>query len=389
MRVLYVCTDPGVPIFGDKGGSTHVREVVRAMLRRGAQVEIVARRIGGEPPADLARVPVHRLTKAPSREDPAARERFLLEANEELRRILASLGTADMIYERHALWTHAAMEYARDAGICGVLEVNAPLVEEQRRYRDLVHEAEAIEARRRCLEAADGVLAVSRPLARWLETLAPGKVHEVCNGVDTDRFRPDVAPSLSHPAGVVSIGFVGSLRPWHGVPTLVEAFASVHEVRPHVRLVLVGDGPAREEIVRQIDAYGLRECVHLCGKVAPEAIPGLLTSMDIATAPYPDLEGFYFSPLKLFEYMSAGRAIVASSCGQIPEVIEHERTGLLVEPGDVNALAAALMRLVDDEILRGCLGAAARHAAVRAHRWDAVAERILSFAQTADTRGGR
>jgi len=388
MRVLYVCTDPGVPIFGDKGGSTHVREVVRAMLRQGAQVEIVARRIGGDAPADLARVPVHRLTKAPSREDPGQRERFLLESNDELRDLLASLGPADMIYERHALWSYAAMEYARETGICAVLEVNAPLVEEQRAYRELIHEPEAVEARRRAFEAADSLIVVSRSLAMWAQTLAPGKVREVSNGVDTDRFRPDVTPGLACPAGVVSIGFVGSLRPWHGVPTLVEAFAPVHAARPRTRLVLVGDGPAREEVVRRINEHGLRGCVHLCGKAPPEAIPGLLTSMDIATAPYPDLDGFYFSPLKLFEYMSAGRAIVASACGQIPEVIEHERTGLLVEAGDVDALAAALMRLVDDEILRGCLGAAARDAAVREHRWDTVAQKILSIAQAAGTREG-
>lgn len=388
MRVLYVCTDPGVPIFGDKGGSTHVREVVRAMLRQDVRVEIVARRIGGEPPADLARVPVHRLTKAPPREDPAARERFLLEANEELRDLLASLGPADLIYERHALWSYAAMEYARETGTCAVLEVNAPLVEEQRRYRDLVHEAEAVAARGRAFEAADSVIVVSRSLATWAESLAPGKVREVCNGVDTDRFRPDITPGLACPAGVVSVGFVGSLRLWHGVPMLVEAFAALHAARGATRLVLVGDGPAREEVERRIDAHDLRGCVHICGKVAPEAVPALLTSMDIATAPYPDLDGFYFSPLKLFEYMSAGRAIVASACGQIPEVIEHERTGLLVEPGDVDALAAALARLVDDEILRGCLGAAARKTAVREHRWDAVAQKILSIAQTAGAREG-
>ncbi len=386
MRIVYVCTDPGVPIFGDKGGSTHVREVVRAMLRQGAEVEIVARRIGGEAPEDLAGVPVHRLSRAPSRSEPGVREQFLLRANDELRAMLSSLGSADMIYERHALWSYAAMEHAREAGICGVLEVNAPLVEEQRRYRDLVYEDEAIAARRRCLDASDAVLGVSPPLVQWLQTLAPGKVHLVCNGVDTNRIRPDVAPSLKAPAGVVTIGFVGSLRPWHGVPTLVEAFASAHGMRPATRLMLVGDGPARQEVEQLIDAHGLGDCVHLCGRVSSEAIPGLLTSMDIAVAPYPDLEGFYFSPLKLFEYMSAGRAIVASSCGQIPDVLEHERTGLLVEAGSADAICEALVRLVDDEILRGCLGAGARAAAVREHRWDSVAQKILALAQTSGVR---
>jgi glycosyltransferase involved in cell wall biosynthesis len=105
--------------------------------------------------------------------------------------------------------------------------------------------------------------------------------------------------------------------------------------------------------------------------------------MDIATAPYPAGPDSYFSPLKLFEYMAAGRAVVASRTGQATGVVEHGRTGWLCEPGDPAALADALATLAADPVLRRRLGAAARQAVCRAHTWDHVAVRILELAARA------
>lgn len=107
----------------------------------------------------------------------------------------------------------------------------------------------------------------------------------------------------------------------------------------------------------------------------------MLTSMDVAVAPYPALDDFYFSPLKIFEYMAAGRAIVASAIGQIGDLITDGITGLLYPPGDTAALSAALQRLADDPVLRVQLGKAARQAVVQNHTWDGVAGRILKIAE--------
>jgi ATP-binding cassette subfamily B protein len=109
-------------------------------------------------------------------------------------------------------------------------------------------------------------------------------------------------------------------------------------------------------------------------------VPGWLASMDVAVAPYPDLPDFYFSPLKVYEYMAAGLPVVASAIGQIPDVVGHEQNGLLVEPGSVDDLAAALLRLAQDPGLGVRLGTAAAETVRAEHTWDAVAARILALA---------
>ena len=114
------------------------------------------------------------------------------------------------------------------------------------------------------------------------------------------------------------------------------------------------------------------------GAVAPDAIPGLLASMDIAVAPYPPLAHFYSSPLKVYEYMAAGLPIVASRIGQVGEIIQDGVTGLLVAPGDSAAFTKALIRLQNDPELRQQLGANARES-VSEHTWDHIVDHVMAL----------
>src|SRR5690606_13714515 len=128
-------------------------------------------------------------------------------------------------------------------------------------------------------------------------------------------------------APAVTVGFVGTLKPWHGVSLLLEAFARLAADFAGVRLLIVGDGPERAALDQQAAALGIASLTEFTGAVDPELIPALLAEMDVAVAPYPRLDDFYFSPLKVLEYMAAGRAVVASRIGMIPEWIEHAGTG--------------------------------------------------------------
>lgn len=298
-------------------------------------MEIFASRFDGEPPADLASVPLHQLPRPP-KGDLALRERQCLAANDDLRRALAAAGNFDLIYERYSLWSHAGMEYARDCAVPGVLEVNAPLIEEQATYRGLTDRAGAERVAERAFGAAKVIAAVSRPLADFLEQhpAAHGRVHVVPNGTDPARFPPGLAPSCPGGPGAFTIGFLGHLKPWHGLPVLIETFATIHAAHPETRLLIVGDGPEREALTQTLATRGVLAAVHFAGHVAMDEVPGLLASMDVAVAPYPPLDHFYFSPLKLFEYMAAGLPIVASRIGQLEELIDDGVTGLLCQPGD-------------------------------------------------------
>ncbi len=377
MRVAYVCADPGVPVFGCKGASIHVQEVIRALRSCGASVELFATRFGGDPPADLADLTCIGLPRPPKADGPE-REVASIAVNDSLRTALSQRAAFDLVYERYSLWSFAGMSWAREQGCASVLEVNAPLVEEQAEHRVLHDRASAEEIAQRAFGAAGSILAVSSGVAAYVRSQGANSdvVHVVPNGVDPSRF---VLPHRPRTGGPFRIGFVGTLKPWHGLLTLVEAAALARDEGVELRLVLVGDGPERSRVEAELDKAGLAEVTEMAGAVAPGKIPALLAEMDVATAPYPDLPDFYFSPLKIMEYMAAGKAIVASRIGDIDGLIVDGVTGLLCRPGDSAALAEALVWLAANPEAGARMGEAARSFAVQELSWNKVGERIMQM----------
>lgn len=380
MRVAYVCTDRGVRVFGRRGSSIHVQEIVRRFLRDGHEVHLFATRLGGDVPRGLEDAIMHRLP-APSTNDATQRAQAALDNNDILRTLLEQKGPFDLVYERHALWSYGAMEFARTSGVPSVLEVNAPLLEEQRRYRELVMPEVAEDAADRAFDAAGALVAVSEGLARFLarRPSANGRVHVVPNGVDPSRFAPRGSDRAD---ASFTVGFVGTLKPWHAVDDLVNAFAQLVDTQPDARLMIVGDGPNRETLAQHVADHGIDNAVTFTGLIDPDDMPGILADMDVAVAPYPVLESFYFSPLKVFEYMASARAVVAARIGQLEGVITHGINGLLYEPGDVDGLARAIKYLHEAPEYRHSLGAAARRAVETRHTWDDVLLRIRALATT-------
>lgn len=370
-----------MPIFGHKGCSLHAQEVLGAMLRRGAHIDLFSTSADGLPGPGLEALHVHRLPRPP-KGDPAAREQAALAGNQTLHDALVAEPAFDFIYERYSLWSYAAMEFARSAGVPGLLEVNAPLIDEQAQYRVLVDRAAAERVAGRAFAAATALLAVSEEVAAWLEGFpsARGKVQVVPNGIRPERFPLGATPSRPAPAGVFTVGFVGTLKAWHGLSVLVEAFSLLRARQADTRLLIIGDGPERDNIESDLARRGLRDAALLTGAVPPAEVPGLLASMDVAVAPYPALANFYFSPLKAYEYMAAGLPVVASRIGQLRKLIQTGENGLLVTPGDAAELAGALETLKLDPSLRAALGRAGRDTVIHRHSWDAVVERIFALA---------
>lgn len=386
MRVAYVSSDPGVPVFGRKGASVHVQAVLRELVRAGAEVHVVTTRPGDDTPDDLRGVVVHRVPVAPNGST-AGRERALQDADARVGDLLGALherAGIDLVYERYSLWGTAATAWAAADGVPSVLEVNAPLVAEQRTHRELVDEAAAERCVRAAVGAATAVVAVSGPVAAWAADRAgedPEKVHVLANGVDTGRIVPAAGRCWGRQETTAfTVLFVGTLKPWHGLDVLIDAFAGVRARVPDARLLLVGDGPEREAVLARADTLGVADAVEHAGAVAPSEVPALLHRADVAVAPYPALDDFYFSPLKVYEYLAAGLPVVASAVGELPDALEHGDAGVLVPPGRAAALADAIVALAHDDDRRAALGARAREVAVERHDWSAVVRRALGFA---------
>jgi glycosyltransferase involved in cell wall biosynthesis len=266
--------------------------------------------------------------------------------------------------------------------------VNAPLTDEEQRYRDgLAFPALARWTERRIWRRADLLVTVSRALQRHVERagVAPGKVRLLPNAVDARLFHPDAGNERRlrrrlRLDGRFVVGFTGSFKIWHGVDVLLEAFARLHGEDSSCHLLLVGDGPMRAALERDTRRLGLEQAVTFAGAVPHDEVPGYLTVMDVAVAPYPALGDFYYSPLKLYEYMAAGRPVVASRIGQVAEVVRDGATGLLYEPGDGAELVRCLRRLRGDERLRAELAGNARIACAE-NSWSRSAARVVAWVE--------
>lgn len=384
MKVAYVCCDPGVPVFGCKGCSIHVQEVLRELSRRGAEIDLFAMRIGGECPPDLSNVRVHKIEceKATNQAD---REQFLNRSNETVADMLTRAAPFNIVYERYSLYSFSAMEYARNWLIPGILEVNSPLVEEQAQYRELIDRDLAEQTTRRVMTMAGAVIAVSQEVADFVEQqrLYPSGIHVLSNGVDVSRFQIDGPEQFPKKENELAVGFVGTLKPWHGVADLIEAFRILSVEEPRARLTIVGAGPERGRLEHQVACLpaSVAQAVRFTGAVSPDRIPGLLSQMDVAVAPFKASEGFYFSPLKIFEYMAAGLPTVASELGQIPDILEDGVTGLLAPPDDPQQLAETILLLLRDPEKTKSMGRAARAIAENQFTWETVVSQILKIAK--------
>ncbi len=391
MRICYLCSDLGIPVGGRKGAAAHVRGLVGALGALGHQCEILTPRPDGAqaPPAPVSPVLTSALAEELGEGVPKTLGRALghlwnnVAVEAALDRRLREW-RPDLVYERYSPFSVAGGLVARRLAVPHVLEVNAPLAWEGTRYRSQALAEASASLERAAFANAGLIVAVSRELADTLEAdgVARGKILVVPNGVDTERFHPEgpAAPV----AGEFVIGFVGSLKPWHGIDVLTEAFGRL-SADPRVHLLVVGQGPE----ARRIDALAQA----MPGRVTRvsvdhERVPDYLRAMDVAVAPYPELESFYYSPLKVLEYMATGRAIVASAVGQVAELIDDGHTGLLVPPGDAPALTAALARVLEDSVLSERLAGNARLAARRAHTWTQRAEAILTAAAPLLARAG-
>lgn len=376
MRILYLSADPGVPILGHKGASVHVRALASAFTELGCDVVVASPRT--EPAENelprgvaLAAIPAVRPRDHDS-------EATLSEAAERQARDVTELARergCAAVYERLSLASFAGARTARALDLPLVLEVNAPLRTEELRFRQLRHEDFAIAAERQELAAASRVLAVSQPLAAWLrgEGVPEARLEVVPNAfpVASIARRREVGS-----ADELVVGFAGGLKLWHGIDVMTEGFRRALHQGGRLRLEVAGRGPAEELLS---DAGLPAGQLDWLGHLPHDEALARMAGWDVGLAPFTDVEGFWFSPLKIFEYMAAGLAVVASALGDIPDMLGNGEAGLLVPPGDPAALADALLLLDRDRGLTRTLGGRALARAGAGPSWVDNARHTLAL----------
>lgn len=295
------------------------------------------------------------------------------------------------IYQRYSAFNYSGLALAGHYGVPLVLEYNGSAVWMSRHWHGAFrHEALAEEIELANLRAADLVVVVSRVMADELAERAvdPARVLVNPNGVDPETYSPGIdGTTVQREYGLQGkrvVGFIGTFGPWHGAEVLAEAFGLLLQRQPAyrdtLRLLMVGDGVTMSEVVRNLEKYGALDSAILTGIVPQAEGPAHLAACDVLVSPHvpnPDGTPFFGSPTKLFEYMAMGKGIVASDLDQIGEVLEDERTAVLVEPGDPAALAGGIARLLEDPLLRSRLGSAARAEVVEKYTWKEHTRRII------------
>jgi glycosyltransferase involved in cell wall biosynthesis len=366
------------------GAAVHTAGVINGFVHAGVDVSVVA----PERPAGIAEGAT--VVEAPPRRIfQLVHWGTLIDYSEQQ----ASVGLphrADVVYQRYALGSYAGLELARRLGVPLILEFNGSEIwAEQQWGSGHVPFGDTLAAlERRHLHDASLVVVVSEVLRDQLveQGVEAERILVNPNGVDVDalsRVRAHPPAQWRRRLGrpeAPTVGFIGTFGLWHGVRVLPEIIARVASARDDVRWIIVGAGALFEEVRAEIDRRGLLDRVELTGVVPRERAVELLAACDVCVSPHvpnPDGTRFFGSPTKLFEYMGLARPIVASDLEQIGEVIEHESTGLLCPPGDPEAAALAVVRLLGDHALRDRLGAAALTEAESRYTWDAHARRIL------------
>ncbi len=269
------------------------------------------------------------------------------------------------------------------------LEVNAPLAAERAAFGGLRLKRLAGAVERFTWRSARRVLAVTKALGQIVAELgvAAERIAVVPNGVVLARFPPRVPrPADGADDDGVTLGFVGFMRGWHGLDTVLRGMAG-DPAGARLRLELIGTGPALAELERLAAELGLGDRVRFEGLVAHEQVPARLARFDIALQPRATA---YASPLKLFDYMAAGCAIVAPDQPNIREVLEDGSTALLFLPDDAEAFWRAIRLLAEHRELRDRLGAAARARLEAADfTWSGNARRIACRVSADQHPGGR
>ncbi|MFQ5771087.1 MAG: glycosyltransferase family 4 protein [bacterium] len=294
----------------------------------------------------------------------------------------------DIFYTRLELYNFSGLWLSHWLDMPMLVEADCPPTYEHmnfygENYKHLGTLAEKIELQ--TLQKADGIIAISNILKNYYieQGIQAEKIHVIPNGADPEKFQPrdkphEIVKRYALQDKVV-IGWIGSLVGWSGIQNLVSMVLYVLEKFPNTVFLLVGGGANKEFFRKKLHIKDYTSRVILPGSIPHDEVPNYLACMDIVIAPYPKLPFWYPSSMKIFEYMAAGKAVVASDVGQVAEVIKDCKNGMLYDPEHVDGLQIKTIRLLENEELRNRIGQQARRDLLDKYTWEHHAKKIITI----------
>ncbi len=299
---------------------------------------------------------------------------------------LVNKHTPDLIIARLDLYLFSALLLAKLKKIPIIIEADAPCVYEAREFHSqywaIPGLAEFIEKLN--LRLADKNICVSNVAKEYFLKygVAAEKFDVITNGADVHRFNGNIKKDENilnkyDLKDKIVIGFVGSFHLWHGVENLKYLIQKVVPLDHRIVFLLVGQGgPMQSSIEAFIKSNNISNRVVMTGYVSHDQIQNYISVMNIVLAPYPALKFFYYSPVKIYEYMSCGKPVVSTKIGQIAEVIDDGFNGLVCSPDDLGEMYEKIKKLVNDPVLRNRLGENARNTILKKHSWQAKGQQL-------------
>lgn len=354
----------------------HVLEVAGGLAERGHEVHVVAIPAEAADRSSLGLALHDGRTWLPHRW-------FRWTAERRVSQLIQEFGI-DVVLERYYNFAGEGVRAAHRHGVPSVLEVNSPIIDYPGSAKALLDRFVAFGSMRRWRERqCELAAALVTPLPTIVpESIPSSKVHRIHWGANVDRFRPGIqatgpASSLPIPEDARVVVFSSSFRRWHGAELLLDAAAQVLQSaeESNAFFLFVGAGPdlvrAKDKAARE----GIGSRILFTGAVPYQQMPHYLSRAHIGVAPYQPSRhgqlqlGFYWSPLKIFEYMASGLPVVTLDIEPLSEIVRPGKEGLLFQEGDVEGLAAALAELVRSPERAQAMGASGRERIVSDYSW--------------------
>ena len=394
LKILYLIGDRGLDLTKGEGYKVHVQKIIEGLQKKGHKVFLLT--------INESRL-LHEFENYLTLRHTYLRfffHRFFpftgtLNSINILRHIirLHKLHKFDVIHERWGLYSYGGILASRILRIPHLTEINGPGIEEKKLFtKDIapIQKFTAKMIRKFCLRNTDHVVAVSNNLKSFLLNNhiinRRNKITVLPNAADTQAFDKDFdIPAIKKSLGLAGkfiIVYTGTLQVWYAIEDIISALPLVLREIPNALLLIVGQGQAKEKLENLSKELKITDKVRFTGYIDHMKIPEILSIADVVVAPFKELGmSFFGSAIKIFEYLSSGKPIVATKIGQIAEILQDQYTALLVKPGAVDELANAIIRLARDERLRSYLAKNAKMEAQK-YSWDKHVERLVDIYRT-------